>query len=266
MSAQTSAAQTTTVITGGGSGIGKATALLFAKLNNRVFVGDLAFNEATVGEFAAVGITAVTCDVRLTEHISRLIQQAFDSTGRLDVLVNNAGVGLVKQISDVTEKEWDNVLDTNLKAAFFGCKAAVAIMSQQDSGGSIVNVASNAGLLPRAHDPVYSISKMALVALTRSLALCHSPQRIRVNCVCPGPVQNTQLIAENFEGCDDHQQVVQQLISASPLANAWGRMVTPEEIAETIAYLASDSAQMVTGTSIAIDGGKSLGVPPQRNV
>ena len=136
-------------------------------------------------------------------------------------------------------------------------------MASQESGGCIVNVASNAGLLPRAHDPVYSISKMALVGLTRSLALCHSKDRIRINCVCPGPVENTQLIAENFEHRDDHDVVVKELIFASPLANAWGRMVSPAEIAETILYLASDAARMVTGTAIAIDGGKSLGVPPQ---
>ena len=255
--------QKTIVVTGGGSGIGKQTALLFAALGHRVFVGDVVFSSAAAEELQQAQVAMMKTDVRDTAQVEHLICHAFDSTGRLDVLVNNAGVGLVKQITDVSEADWDAVLDTNLKAAFFGCKAAVSVMASQASGGCIVNVASNAGLLPRAHDPVYSISKMALVGLTRSLALCHSKDRIRINCVCPGPVENTQLIAENFEHRDDHDVVVQELISASPLANAWGRMVSPAEIAETILYLASDAARMVTGTAIAIDGGKSLGVPPQ---
>ena len=154
-------------------------------------------------------------------------------------------------------------MDTNLKSAFFGCRCAIGIMRRQPEGGSIVNVASNAGLLPRSHDPLYSISKMSLVALTKSLALCHSVDRIRINAVCPGPVERTQIIEENFPPDVDRQQVVRQLISASPLAKAWDRMVTPEEVADSILYLCSDAAQMISGTSIAIDGGKSLGVPPQ---
>ena len=171
-------------------------------------------------------------------------------------------MGMVKQIGDVSETDWDTVMDTNLKAAFFGCKAAIAAMLKQPSGGSIINVASNAGLLPRSHDPVYSISKMALVGLTKSLALCHSKDRIRINCVCPGPVENTQMIEENFVGRSDRQEVVRELIQASPLARAWDRMISPGEVADSILYLASEAAHMVSGTAIAIDGGKSLGVPP----
>ena len=256
----------TVIITGGASGIGKATALRFAAFGDRVFVCDLGFSDEVLVEFRNAEIVSRIVDVRRPTQVEALVQQAIDSTGRLDVLVNNAGIGLVKQISDVSEPEWDSVLDTNLKAAFFGCKAAVPVMTSQDSGGCIVNVASNAGLLPRSHDPVYSISKMALVGLTRSLALCHSKDRVRINCICPGPVENTNLIAENFEDRDDHEQVVRELISASPLANAWGRMISPNDIAETIMYLASSAAQMVTGTSIAIDGGKSLGVPPSLDI
>jgi len=235
---------------------------MFASFNDRVFVGDVFYSANAKSELCRAGVFCSIIDVCATVQLDELIQQAVDATGRLDVLVNNAGVGLVKQIGEVSEADWNKVLDTNLKAAFFGCKAAVAVMASQETGGCIVNVASNAGLLPRAHDPVYSISKMALVALTRSLALCHSKDRIRVNCVCPGPVENTQMIAENFENRNDHDQVVRELISASPLANAWDCMVSPDEIGESIVYLASKAARMVTGTSIAIDGGKSLGVPP----
>lgn len=253
----------TVVVTGAGSGIGKASALMFAARGDAVFTCDQKLSTETLTELNSAGIFCVVADVRNVDDVELLIETAVLETGRLDVLVNNAGVGLVKQIDQVSEDEWQNVMDTNVKAAFFGCRAAVAQMATQATGGAIVNVASNAGLLPRAHDPVYSISKMSLVSLTRSLALCHSKDKIRVNAVCPGPVEHTTLIDENFIDCTDRQAVVRQLISASPLACAWDRMICPEEVAEAIGFLASDAARMITGTSIAIDGGKSLGVPPQ---
>jgi NAD(P)-dependent dehydrogenase (short-subunit alcohol dehydrogenase family) len=181
--------------------------------------------------------------------------------GRLDILVNNAGIGMVKQITDVTEADWNACIDTNLKGAFFGCKHAIAHM-QQHGGGAIVNMASNAGLLPRAHDPVYSISKGALVALTKSLGLCHGPDRIRINAVCPGPVGDTRMMNADLDTADDRDAAVNQVIKASPLARAAERMISPREVAEAILYLVSDASLMVTGTCVAIDGGKSLGVPP----
>ncbi|MCA9059602.1 MAG: SDR family oxidoreductase [Planctomycetaceae bacterium] len=211
------------------------------------------------------GVHVQECDVCHVDQLNDLIGNAVRQTGRLDVLVNNAGIGLVAQIDQVAEQDWDRVIDTNLKAAFFGCRAAIAVMNQQETGGSIVNIASNAGLLPRSHDPVYSISKMALIGLTKSLALCHSKDRIRINAVCPGPVERTRIIEENFVNQPDRQRMLRKMIAASPLANAWDRMITPEEVAETVLYLCSDAARMVSGTSIAIDGGKSLGVPPAMN-
>jgi meso-butanediol dehydrogenase/(S,S)-butanediol dehydrogenase/diacetyl reductase len=252
----------TAVVTGAANGIGKATSLKLAAQNHNVFGADLQYSDENRAQLEAAGVTCQIADVRDVLSLESVMQTAIDATSRLDVLVNNAGMGMVKQIGDVSEVDWDMVMDTNLKAAFFGCKTAIAAMSQQPSGGSIINVASNAGLLPRSHDPVYSISKMALVGLTRSLALCHSKDRIRINCVCPGPVENTQMIEENFVGRPDRQQVVRELIHASPLARAWDRIISPDEVADAILYLASDGAQMVSGTAIAIDGGKSLGVPP----
>jgi NAD(P)-dependent dehydrogenase (short-subunit alcohol dehydrogenase family) len=137
---------------------------------------------------------------------------------------------------------------------------------QQRGGGTIVNVSSNAGLLPRAHDPVYSISKAALVALTRSLALCHARDRIRVNAVCPGPVSDTGMMNADLAAADDAQATARKFIEASPLALAQGRMIAPAEVAAAILYLVIDASAMVTGTIVAIDGGKSLGVPPSSHV
>lgn len=252
----------TAVVTGAASGIGKATAFRLATAGYAVWAGDLRFTETTEDEFQESGVRCLPCDVCEVPALETLIETAVETTGRLDVLVNNAGIGMVARIDEVSEQIWQQVMDTNLKAAFFGCRAAIRHMQNQAGGGSIINVASNAGLLPRSHDPVYSISKMALIGLTKSLALCHSKDKVRINAVCPGPVERTRMIEENFVGRPDRSQVVRELIAASPLARAWGRMISPEEVAESILYLASDAARMISGTAIAIDGGKSLGVPP----
>jgi NAD(P)-dependent dehydrogenase (short-subunit alcohol dehydrogenase family) len=251
----------TAVVTGGADGIGRATALLLAREGVRVFVGDLRPQVKNERIFAELKITQRACDVRVEADVQRLIQEAVQSTGRLDVLVNNAGIGLVKQIPEVTEEEWDACLDTNLKGAFLGCKHAIPQM-QRGGGGSIINTSSNAGILPRAHDPVYSISKAALVALTRSLALCHARDKIRVNCVCPGPVGDTGMMNASLREAPDPHAAEMRLIAASPLASAFGRMISPDEVAQAILYFASDASAMVTGTALQIDGGKALGVPP----
>ena len=249
------------VVTGGCDGIGRATALLLADHGAKVHVGDIKTLDETDRLFAEHGIEQSDCDVRREHSLKQLIDETVKRHGRIDILVNNAGVGMVKQIVDVSEEDWDNTIDTNLKGPFFGSKHAIRHM-QRSGGGAIVNTASNAGLLPRAHDPVYSISKMALVALTRSLALCHGKDNIRVNAVCPGPVGNTGMMNADLERTADREATVAQFISASPLAKVQGRMIEPEEVARAILYLVSDEAAMVTGTMIAIDGGKSLGVPP----
>lgn len=178
------------------------------------------------------------------------------------MLVNSAGVVCVGEVPEISEAQWDNCLDTNLKGAFLTAKYAIPAMRRR-GGGAIVNIASNAGLLPRVHDPVYSTSKVALLGLTRSLALSHSPDKIRVNAVCPGPVQDTRIINDELDHSADPLAVARQMIDASPLCRALGRMVLPVEIAQAVLYLVSDAAMLVTGTAIAIDGGKSLGVPPK---
>lgn len=251
------------VVTGGESGIGLATVLNLAQAGAAVFTGDLQVHSSNDERFQTLAIHRQSCDVRREADVRALIDAAHQQEGRLDILVNNAGVGLVKPITEVTEAEWDRCLDTNLKAAFFGCKHAIPLMKANSTGGVIVNVASNAGLLPRAHDPVYSISKNALVGLTKSLALCHSVDRIRINAVCPGPVSATGMVNDNLAAAVDPHAATEQLIAAAPLARAYGRMITPEEVAQAIAYLVSDAALLVTGTCVAIDGGKSLGVPPK---
>ena len=250
----------TAIVTGGTSGIGRACAVKLAELGARVTVGDIDELPENQQLFQSLGIEFVACDVRVEAEVKNLIAAGANPAGRLDILVNNAGVGLVKPITEVTDAEWDCVLGINLKGAFLGSKHAIGRM--QEGGGAIVNIASNAGLLPRAHDPVYSTSKGALVALTKSLALCHSVDRIRINAVCPGPVGDTRMMNNDLDAAPDREAMRSAVIGASPMAAAHGRMIRPDEVASAVAYLVSDEAVFVTGTMIAIDGGKSLGVPP----
>jgi NAD(P)-dependent dehydrogenase (short-subunit alcohol dehydrogenase family) len=249
------------VVTGGASGIGRATAILLAEQGARVFVGDLRLRTENDVLFERLGITQSRCDVCELTELQQLIDGAARAAGRLDVLISNAGVVQVGQIDEISEAQWDRVLDTNLKACFFGAKFALPHF-RSAGGGCIVHTASNAGLLPRAHDPVYSTSKLAVVGLTKSLALSHARDRIRVNCVCPGPVDETDIMSDGLAASSDPAVAAQAVIDASPIAQALGRMISPREVAEAILYLVSDAAVMVTGTAIAIDGGKSLGVPP----
>jgi NAD(P)-dependent dehydrogenase (short-subunit alcohol dehydrogenase family) len=256
----------TAVVTGGASGIGRATAFLLSQHGASVVTADFSpLPEENDARYSELGIEQMQCDVRVESELAMVFDTAAQRSGRIDILVNNAGIGMVKQIDDVSEADWDACIDTNLKAAFFGCKHAIRHMTGDGKGGAIVNVSSNAGILPRAHDPVYSISKLALSGLTKSLALCHSKDRIRINAVCPGPVGGTRMIESELDAADDRDVAVQNLIAASPLAKAFGRMITPEEIAQAVLYLVSDAAIMLSGTLLAIDGGKSLGVPPQPN-
>jgi len=253
------------IVTGGSSGIGRATAILLAQHGARVFVGDLRLLAENSESFDELGIHQQACDVRQAGDVQRLVDTAIGIAGGVDILVNNAGIGMVKQLPDVSEADWDACLDTNFKSAFLTSRLVIPSM-QQRGGGAIVNVSSNAGILPRAHDPVYSTSKGALLSFTHSLALCHSIDRIRVNAVCPGPVCETGMMNADLAKAIDPAATAQAFIDASPLARALGRMITPEEVAQAVLYLVSDAAMMVTGTAIAIDGGKSLGVAAKPNV
>lgn len=252
----------TAVVTGGSSGIGRAAALALAQAGAQVFTGDVQPRESNAEDFAAVGIRELTCDVRKEEQVRTLIERAVDATGGLHILVSNAGINMAGQLPDVSEVDWDACLDINLKGAFLASKHAIPHL-RAARGGSVIFTSSNAGLLPRAHDPVYCTSKAALIALARSLALCHAGDKIRFNAVCPGPVSNTGLIDDIVQASADPKATAQQFIAASPMAKSLGRMITPEEVAAAIVYLASDAAALVTGTALRIDGGKSLGVPAE---
>ena len=247
------------VVTGGASGIGRATAVTLARHGARVFVGDIQPQSENDPVFDELEITQHVCDVTTTDDVRRLMNLAAGTGGAVNILVNSAGINMPGQVTEVTEQQWDACLNTNLKGTFLASKYAIYSMTSH-GGGTIVNISSNAGILTRAQDPVYSISKAAVIALTKSLALCHADDKIRVNAICPGPVEETRMMDEALQSAADPKAARQSTIDASPLARAMGRMIAPAEIAEAALYLVSDAAVMVTGTVVGIDGGKSLGV------
>lgn len=259
---QTDLTGRTAIVTGGSRGIGRAAAIALAQAGARVFTGDLHPREENGELFGSLGITELTCDVRREADVRQLVERAVQASGRLQIVVSNAGINMAGQAPELSVKDWDDCFDTNLRAAFLLAKYAIPHL-RQAGGGSVVFTSSNAGLLPRAHDPAYSTSKAALIALARSLALCHAGDRIRFNAICPGPVSDTGLIEDAILAAADPQAATAGFIAASPMAQALGRMITPEEVAAAIVYLTSDAAALVTGTALRIDGGKSLGVPPQ---
>lgn len=249
------------IVTGGASGIGRACVEWLVEHGYEVWCADFDFPDDAQQELQKQGVHTHQCDVRIETQVTAVVADVQQKAKRLDVLVNNAGVGCVAQITDVSEADWDRCIDTNLKGAFLFCKHGIALMKA--TGGAIVNIASNAGILPRIHDPVYCVSKAGLIMLTKALALSHARDRIRVNAVCPGPVAQTRMMEREVAEAADPEAYRAALIAASPLAQAFGRMATPDEIAQSVGYLCSDAAAMVSGTIIAIDGAKSVGVPPK---
>jgi NAD(P)-dependent dehydrogenase (short-subunit alcohol dehydrogenase family) len=251
------------LVTGGATGIGLATARALAADGAAVYIAarDLDRGRRVAAEESARGldIRAVRMDVSDAASVAAAFL-AVDDAGRLDILVNNAGAVMVGRIESLSETDWDTTLDTNLKGPFLVARLAIPRM-RSTGGGAIVNVASNAGLVARADEPAYSTSKAGLLMLTRSLARAHAEDRIRVNAVCPGPVGDTGIMDRNLAQAPDPAAALASYMSKSPLAAAWGRLIDPGEVAALIRFLCSDMATMITGATIAIDGGKSVGDP-----
>lgn len=248
------------VITGGGSGIGKATALLFAQQGAKVVIGNR--NEAA-GEETARQIRAgggecrfVRTDVTVAPDVERLVATALDVHGTLDVMFNNAGMNMVGAVVDVSEADWDRTIDTNLKSVFLGCKYALPHLIAA-GGGSIVNDSSNAGLIGRPNDPVYCASKHGVIGLTKSLALAHGQQNVRVNAICPGPIE-TQMLVDGRQAATSATDYDRNVAGQTALK----RIATVEEVAALVAYLCSNAARFITGAAIPIDGGKVAGILP----
>lgn len=244
----------TALVTGAGSGIGQAAARALAAAGARVAVTELPDRleraEATVAEIQAAGGEAlpVPLDVRDLASITECVARAADAGGgRLDVLVNNAGINVRQPAFEVTEEAWDLVLDTNLKGLFFAAQAAGRVMRDQDPpGGSIVNVASTMGLVGYYDRTAYCASKAGAVNLSRVLAIEWASHAIRVNAVCPAFVE-TPLTSALFA----NEAIKTDILHRTPA----GRLVMPEEVAAAIVFLAGPASRMVTGAALTVDGG-----------
>jgi 2-keto-3-deoxy-L-fuconate dehydrogenase len=243
------------VITGSGSGIGRAIATLFARRGAHV-VGidrDEATGRQTADAIQAEGGTAeaAICDVAEAVQVSSVFEEIARRAGRLDILVNNAGIGLVGTIEQTSEADFDRLFRVNVKGLFLCSQAAVPVMQRQ-GGGVILNMASVASLIGVPERFAYSMTKGAVHTMTMSIAVDYVKHGIRCNCICPARIHTPfvdQYVAQNYPGRE--QETLRQLSAYQPV----GRMGTPEEVAHLALYLCSDEASFITGAAYPIDGG-----------
>jgi NAD(P)-dependent dehydrogenase (short-subunit alcohol dehydrogenase family) len=240
-------------ITGGTSGMGEATARLFAQEGARVVItGRNQERGRTVVEaILEAGGTAiyVPCDVRFADQCQHAIDETVRAFGRLDILFNNAGVWFPNTVVDCTEEEWDLAIDVCLKGTYLMSKYALPVMIAQGSG-TIINNSSGWGLVGGNEAAAYCAAKGGVVLLTKAMAVDHSRQGIRVNCVCPGDVETPMLY-------DDARMRGMSWEEYLPSAEnrPMGRIGTPDEVAKAVLFLASDDASFITGAALPVDGG-----------
>lgn len=247
------------IITGAGSGIGRASARLFQREGARLVLVDVdeAGLDGAVGEVEAAGgeVIGVGGDVSREADVDRFVGRVIERFGRIDVLFNNAGIVRVGKAGDLPVEDWDRVLDVNLKSVFLCCRRAIPQFIRQ-GGGVIVNMASMSGLVANPNYAAYNSAKAGVVNLTRNLALDYAAQNIRVNCVCPGSIDTPMLqrqIAAIPAG-PAREQRERDIIARIPM----GRKGRAEEVANVALFLASDEASYVTGAAFVVDGGFTI--------
>lgn len=245
------------IVTGAAAGIGEASARLFAEEGATVVAVDR--NSKALDCLAnsirneRLQCHAVSGDVSLQKECKRVVQWTVDKFGHLDVLFNNAGVVHQGSLLESTEEDWDEAININAKSMFWMCRHALPIMRKQSAGGSIINMASVAGLSGVVDRAVYSVSKAAVVGLTLSLAADYVQDGIRVNCICPATV-DTPSLRERINSAPDPKKAEDDFLGRQPM----GRLGRPMEIAALAVYLASEGSGYMTGQTLVIDGGMKL--------
>lgn len=247
------------IVTGAGQGIGRAIALRLARDGMDVLVADLRGEHAAAvaGEIQAQGRRALplTIDVGSVADRERMIEAAVREFGRLDVLVNNAGIQRVALPIDVSEEHWDAVMGVNAKAVYFCCALALRHMAPRRSG-RIVNIASAAGkIAATTQHPVYNVSKAAVIAMTKTFASAHAADGIRVNSVCPGMIETPMQSAIDAQFAQVTGKSLDQIRAERMARVPIGRIGTPEDVADVVAFLAGPDSRYMTGQAINVTGG-----------
>ncbi len=241
------------LVTGAGRGIGRACALRLAAEGAKVVAAgrQAAPLLQTVQQVTARGGEgkAIPADVSSSDDVARLLGELEQSFGRLDIVVNNAGTHLVADVERTSEQDWDRLLDVNLKGTYLVCRGAIPLV-RRSGGGSIINIGSILSIVGMKDRAAYCASKGGVLLLSKAMALDLAPDKIRVNCVCPGAVL-TEMMEGILGRAPDPIAALQSRLTQIPL----GRMASPEEVAALVGYLASDEAAWLTGAAIPLDGG-----------
>ena len=244
------------LVTGAASGIGLATARAFVAEGARVALLDVDA-EGVRRAAAELGGASLVADVADERALARAFEACDREVGGLDAVVAAAGIGMEGSLEEIGPELFDRAVAVNLRGSYLTARLAIPRLRAR-GGGSILFVSSNAGLVARAHDPVYCATKAAVVMLARSLALGLAADRIRVNAICPGPVDTPTLWRGVPPG--GREEAETGLLASVPLGRALGRVAAPEEVAAAAVYLVSDEASYVTGAELPVDGGKTAGL------
>ncbi|MEH2135730.1 SDR family oxidoreductase [Nostoc sp.] len=241
-------------VTGAANGIGRATALAFARKGANVVVADVSEqgNQETAHMIEQLGgrAIAVKCDVTRSEDVKAALSKTIETFGRLDFAFNNAGVEQKNAATaQIEESEWDRIVNINLRGVFLCMKYEIPLLLKQ-GGGAIVNTSSGAGVIGIKGGAAYTAAKHGLIGLTKSAALDYASQNIRINAVCPGYIDTSMM--DRFTGGTPEGR--EQVISEEPI----GRMGQPEEIANAVVWLCSDASSFVVGHALVVDGGQTV--------
>ena len=246
------------IVTGASRGLGRAISLALAQEGADLVLADKDATDDTAKLVQDIGRKALSIrlDIRNMPDVESMVSRALKEYGKINILINNAGVFIAANVVDMTEQEWDLILDVNAKGCFLCCKAVAREMIRQNIPGKIVNISSNAGLIGYAGYSAYCVSKFGIIGFTQSLAKELAPYNIHVNAICPGDIETDMLIDEIKKVAKtksaSEEVVKKEKMQSIPI----GRFAKPNEVARLVVFLASEESNYVTGAFVKITGGK----------